>query len=473
MKNSEFQGLYSVLKFTLTQVLKQKSYIISLVIMVVFSIGVFPVMKLVNLNSNNIGITDDNEDDNKGDYDKEEISINKAYVLNETNLLEIPFDKMLEEYEALKGIELVPAEGDIEALCDQLEAGDDADKNAVIIHAVLDNMGGGYRFAVYYAPESNIDEDNAMFLADTILEWFSEYKINSVNVDSETIDNISAMVSITVLEYEDFIDEDGAKAITDKEYNVIYIILMVFYMVIVIVSSMVANKVVEEKANRIVEYLMTTIRPLALIMGKIIAMLISGVGMIVLMLGSGYASYTVCEKIWPAENDNVMSSFISFDGINGLGFGNIMLMIVILILGVLMYSIIAGLFGASVSKMEEMQQGLKVFNVIIIISFFLVMAGVNIMWNVGFNIFVKVLMYVPVTSVLLLPGVILIGKAGALEIIISLVLMLAFTAFLLWFVSLVYESVIVTNGNIISIKAMIAMAKDSAKKKKGGAADEK
>lgn len=471
MKSSEFRGFTSVLKFTLTQTLKQKTYVVSLIIMMLFSIGAFPVMKLINKTGGDSETIDIERGDNS-DNAEELQGIKQIYLLNETNIESIPFDQMSKDYLLSPDTKIVQVNDTVDNICKRLE--DDvsgAEKNSVLLHAILDMETGGYEFKIYYAAESEAEEDVYM-LSGMVESWFADYKTDSVGVSKDTIDNISAQVSTEVIEYDDFVKKDSVQLITENEYNVVYAVMMIFYMVIVLTASMVSNKVVEEKANRIVEYLMTNVRPLALMLGKIVAMLIAGVGEVVLIIVSGYASYAVSEKIWPSEGNSMISGFLSVDGLKNMGVFNIVLCIVIMIIGVFMYSLIAALFAASVSKMEEVQQGLKIFTIIILVAFFATMIAANLMWTFGINAYVKVIMFVPITSVMLLPGILLIGKAAIFEIIISIALMLVTTVLLLWFVSLIYENVIVMNGSVVKFKTMISMAKDSLDKKKGGASHE-
>ncbi len=456
MKSSEFRGFSQVFRFTLVQALKQKSYIITLIIMVLFSIAVFPVMKLV------------------GNSKEDDTSIEKVYYINETNLKELSLDKIADEYEYLKDIEFVETTDTVETVCQKLDeaAANDgaednsADKSAVLVDAYVDLETGGYIFKVYFSTNSKINEDDANTFSDSLKDWFTEYKISVMDVDEELLKDITTPVSSEVIEYDEFVSMDEVKIITPSQYNMIYIMLMVFYMVIIMCASLVANKVVEEKANRIVEYLMTNVRPMALMLGKITAMLVAGVGEVLLILISGFASYKISEYIWPSEGPTMIGNLLDFGAIKGLGPVNVAICILIMVVGIFMYGLIAGLFGASVSKMEEVQQGLQIFTMIILVAFFASMIAANLMWSVGINGFVRFVMIFPLTSVMLLPGVIIIGEAGLIEVIISLVLMVATALFILWFISLIYESVIVMNGSIVSVKTMFGMAKDSLKKDK-------
>ena len=77
MKKSDFAGFSYVFKFTLRQTLKQKSFIVAFVIMLIVAIGAFPVIAIRQ----------------KKDGDSSDSSyVEKLYVINETNISELPIE---------------------------------------------------------------------------------------------------------------------------------------------------------------------------------------------------------------------------------------------------------------------------------------------------------------------------------------------------------------------------------------------
>lgn len=451
MKSSELRGFSSVFKFTVGQTVKQKSFVISLAITMIITMALFPISKLLNKSGNT-----------------EVSSIHKVYVINETNIEDIPFANMAGEYDYVNGITFEETADSIDAVCERLEDKQETgnEKNSVLVKVSFSMETASYEVSVYYAHKSKVQKVEVETFANDIQRWFSSYKVTVMNVSDSVLENIKKPVDVSVLKYKDFVYEEEPTTISMAEYNVIYAVLMIFFFIVLMTSSLVANKVVEEKANRIVEYLLTTVRPMALMLGKVVAMLLVGVGEVVLVLLAGFASKTVSDQIWPSTS-SAGASFLSFDGIKGMSLGNVIICIFIMICGVLIYSLLAGLFGASVSKMEDLQQGLKTFNMIILLAFFAAIIGASLMQTVGDNAFVKVITFVPFTAVMVLPGVLLIGKITMIELLIAIALLIATAIILLWFISRIYEGVIVSNGTTVSVKTMFSMAKDSLSKKGG------
>ena len=67
-----------------------------------------------------------------------------------------------------------------------------------------------------------------------------------------------------------------------------YIVTFLFYTVILSASTLMLNSVTNEKENRVMEILMTSVKPIELLTGKIIALGITGLLQTVVWMGSGY-----------------------------------------------------------------------------------------------------------------------------------------------------------------------------------------
>ncbi len=442
MKKSDFTGFGYVFKFTLRQTLKQKSFIIAFTILLGVAAAAFPVMAIIQ---------------NSGISSADSSSVENLYVINETNIPELPVELKNKDINVTDMFEDQDySEDDIDSFYNKV---DEENENAVILRAKMDLESGGYIFDMYYPENSKVSEDDVYSLGTEIENWFSEYKVKILNIDKDTLMKVTAGVTTEVMDIEKFSKTDEVKAISLTQYSVIYVMLILFYMIIVMSASLVANKVVEEKANRIVEYLMTTVRPMALMFGKIMAMLVATVGQVLIISAVAVLSKKLTDTVIGSGVSSGGKSVIPFEVLTGLDVKGYAACIVILIIGMIMYGMLAALFAASVSRMEDLQQGMKVYSMVILISFFMSFAAANTMMGAGVNGFVNFCAYFPLTSVMVLPGMIIIGKAGLAMVAISVIVMVIFAILLLRFVASVYENVIVMNGNPIGVKEMLTMAR--------------
>lgn len=455
MKKSDFAGFSYVFKFTLRQTLKQKSFIVAFVIMFIVAIAAFPVIAIVQ---------------KKDGGSSSSSSVEKLYVINETNISELPIE--LENRDI--HIENVFAGEDYseEDVDNFYKTVDENNENAVILRAKMDLESGGYIFDMYYPENSKVSEDDVYSLGTEIEDWFSEYKVQILNIDKDTLMKVTAGVTTEVMDIDEFRQTDEVSTISLTQFSVVYAMLLLFYMIIIMSASLVANKVVEEKANRIVEYLMTTVRPMALMFGKIMAMLVATVCQVLIISGAAVLSKKLTDTVIGSGVSSGGKSVIPFDVLTGLDVKGYAACILILMIGMIIYGMLSALFAASVSRMEDLQQGMKVYSMIILIAFFVSFAAVNTMVDVGMNGFLDFCAYFPLTSVMVLPGMIIIGKANLVMVAVSVVIMVVFAVVLLRFVASVYENVIVMNGNPIGVKEMMTMVK-YAFSGKGAAGNEK
>ena len=124
-------------------------------------------------------------------------------------------------------------------------------------------------------------------------------------------------------------------------------------------------------------------------------------------------------------------------------------------LGMIFYATLAGLAGATVSRMEELGEGLVMFSITILIGLYIGIGAAASLLNAGDNPFAIFAMLFPISSPFLIPGAIVIGRAQIWVIVVAFVLLVGLVSLLFWFVSRVYEALIVYNGNRIKVGQLL------------------
>lgn len=327
----------------------------------------------------------------------------------------------------------------------------------------FDQESYSYCIDVLKDEKGEVSEDDAKGLGALINQWFGEYKISILDVDSNILSRIQKQSDYEVIDADKYL---GTKeVISSQNYQVVYAFLMLFYLITVFSSVMVATKVSEEKANRVVEYLMTTVRPKALILGKVIAVLVLCVGQLLAVFLVALGANRAAELLFENEKGSMISQYISAEMLSNISVFKIILCFLVLALGVFIYGLVSGLFGASVSRTEELQQGMRVFNLVTMGVFIFCLSVAQTMWTVGIGGQVTFCLLFPLTSVMLLPGAIAIGVVSAPIAAASVVILVITAILVLKLVANVYEAVIVMNGNQVSVKEMIAIYKNRTKRK--------
>ena len=454
MKSSDFRGMGMVFKFTFLQMFKSKSFIIGFALMRLFAVGLFPVYAIIN---------------REDKASKSEIE--NLYVINESGISNLDYDALTGGDKNYADIKVVETTDSVEELEKKIS---EKHSNDTILKITFDQSSFSYNLDFSFDDKSDLSFIDTEDFSSYAKEWFDEQKIAATGASAEAIETIRKDINVKVRDTEDYLSEKEVDIISSDDYSIVYAVIMILYFLVMFVSNVVATKIVEEKANRIVEYLMTNIRPMALITGKVLAGTLAVTIQLVSVLVLGIISKTVTSHITGNDFKNIAGG-MSGRLISMLSVPKVLLIILIIATGVVLYSCLAGLFGATVTKMEEVQQGMKIYTMILVISFIVAIIASELMWTVGINSFVKFTFFFPFTSAMMLPGAIFIDKVSTLTIVISILIMLAVTLLLVYFIALEYEALIVNNSGVVSLKQMISLARSAGKAKanrKGGAADE-
>jgi ABC-2 type transport system permease protein len=136
----------------------------------------------------------------------------------------------------------------------------------------------------YYAPERlNIDVDASIssYLRERVKDW----KMDAYNIDRELLSRLETNVSIsssTKLSLDEDEEIDEGSSIAPYVASAIgFIIAFLIYFMVFVNGMMIMRSVMEEKVNRIVEIMISTVRPFQLMMGKLIGVGAVGVTQIV------------------------------------------------------------------------------------------------------------------------------------------------------------------------------------------------
>lgn len=123
-----------------------------------------------------------------------------------------------------------------------------------------------------------------------------------------------------------------------------YVITFLFYIVILTSSSLMLNSVTNEKTNRVIEILMTSITPRQMLTGKIIALGLAGLLQTVVWLGAGMLLLKISGRTFP------LAAAIQLPGITLL-WG-----ILFFLLGYAVYASLMASIGALVPNLREGSQ---------------------------------------------------------------------------------------------------------------------
>ena len=438
MKKNDYRGMLSVYRFTLEQLVKTKSFLVSFGIMVVMAIAVFPIVSAFSNSTT--------------DFSEISTNVQQIYITNETDINFEILENAFAQYDNLSDIQIINTDKTENELIEDMSTKHEA---ALILRAYEREDYGSLIIDIRYDEESSVTGDDAENIGAYLSSWINDNKIELLDLSEKNADIIANGVETEIVDASFYVNENEGKTLSKTKYNIVYTLLLVSYMIIIFTANMVSGKVVEEKTNRIVEYLMTSVRPMALIIGKVLAMMTSTLLEMLIIMACSFVSNSISERVM---GNNMIMNFINEASLEDISVIRIILCIAMILMGIFVFSLVASLFGASVTKMEELQQNMKFYSLFIVFSFLLAFVAVEMFWISGRNILVTIVEYLPFTSVFVCPGLLLIGDMTISSALICLAILVVFAWLVLKFVSLVYESVIVMNGKTITFRDMLKIA---------------
>jgi ABC-type Na+ efflux pump permease subunit len=232
----------------------------------------------------------------------------------------------------------------------------------------------------------------------------------------------------------------------------------VLYFMLLLYGQTISKSVSTEKTSRLMETILTSIHPYALITGKVLAITSMAVLQFVIWIASGavglYGGNAVAKYFYP-EYQNSVITIINFlkenIGQTAMTAPAVIAAIIIFCFGFLFYSVLAGLAGSMVSKPEDVASTQALFTLPIVISF-LVSYLAPIMGN---ETVTAVLRYIPFTIPFTVPSELITGTIGLGQGAISLVILGIFCILFIMLSGKLYKGLILYTGQKADLKMMM------------------
>lgn len=445
MKKSSVSGWRDVFSFTLRETLKNKAYQISFLIMALLALVSMPLVQYL---TGNIAT------------DSEEISaVKKVYIHNLSTVVEPDFTSLKEE-PAYRNVEFVNLTEDYDTVAQRIQETEDTSVLLTIAEA-----NGGYQLNFEKSAKGPVKDGAMSAFADKVYTAFDKYRLSQAGITEEQNNILHTRTEGTTLRMDangNFTEEKNS-AISMNEYWFIYGILFFLMMVTIMASSQVASSVVTEKANRVVEYLLISVRPLALMVGKVLAMLSAVLIQITSLLIVVFVSNRISAALAGDTQAGVMNQLVPANIFENLNIINLILGLILIALGLIFYAVLAGLAGATVSKMEELNEGMTMLTLTSMVGVYIGIIAANMLMGSGTNGFVTFAFLFPLSSPFILPGAILIGKANYIIAGGAILLLIILNILMFKFVAGIYETLILHNGNRIKPTDLFKVGKGGIK----------
>lgn len=253
------------------------------------------------------------------------------------------------------------------------------------------------------------------------------------------LDKIMAEVNADVT-LREFRLEDGEETESSSiaSYAISLITMMILYMFILMYGQMVMTSIIEEKNNRVLEVVVSSVRPTALMMGKI-----SGIGLVALtqMVIWGIIIYAFTAFGMPLLISDMsggadMDAMAAIQSIGNVGYmmSIFATMTLLMLLGYLFYASIYAAIGAAVDNIQDASQ-LQTFAIVPIIASLIFGMGACTDPNSAMSFWMSM---IPLTSPMVMMARVPAGVPGW-ELALSLAILAVFTVLTIWLSAKIYR----------------------------------
>ncbi|TCT14873.1 ABC-type Na+ efflux pump permease subunit [Natranaerovirga pectinivora] len=449
MKNN-FRGWTSVFNFTFKQSTKLVGFrVVTTLISVLILLGLI-LMNVLMARSD--AKTDPYEYMDPSEYVIDEIErspINTVYILDNSGLEATDFNELLEDItdNQFAHTEFVTVTNQSRDEVVQ-SAAQHSNQTIAVIISLSDT---GYELEAIVPYNSLISTWEAESFLWPMLSAFDYNKIMQMGL---TDDQLNAALKPIVTSHLVIGDE------TNEIANMIKVVAPMFfafvlYMMLILYGQTVSKSVSSEKVSKIMETLLSSVHPYAIITGKVLA--ITGMAIlqfsiwIVSAIVGLYGGNAIAQGIYPGF-ENTAITIINFfrDNIGETAFTlpAFVLALVFFCVGFLFYCVLAGLTGCIVSKPEDVASTQSLFVFPIIISWLVSYLAPGM----GNQTLIGIIRYIPFTSPFSVPVEILTGSISYIEGIISLLVLSLFSLFVIMIAGRIYKGLVLYYGQKLSFK---------------------
>ena len=220
-------------------------------------------------------------------------------------------------------------------------------------------------------------------------------------------------------------DDEGGEGVA-------FVASLVLYLQLITYGIAVASGVVEEKSSRVIEVLLATVQPRAILAGKILGIGALGLLQLALTAVIGLAAASA-------------SGAIEFDVGDA---GTLAVVLVWFLFGYLLWSSLYAMGGVMVSRQEDLQSSTTVLTILLVIGYLLAFPAID---DPDGTLAVAASLF-PLFSPIVMPLRVALDAASAVEIVASLVLLVASIALLVPLGARLYERSVLRMGKPMKLR---------------------
>lgn len=329
-------------------------------------------------------------------------------------------------------------------------------------------------FGLLYIPKFELDSPKGIVLftkanpspteiskIETILENnIKDLKMKNLNLDQKLLDELKTTVAIQSIK----ISEGGIEKSSNTKvlFGLGMISGILIYMMIFIYGAQIMQSIIEEKMSKVIEVVISSVRPFQLMMGKIIGM--TSVGLLqfsiwiiifsifsVVVTGVGGSAFAPSEMIDVNTTQQLEASEI-LRSISEISWSSILFYFLFYFIGgYLIYGSLFAAVGSAVDSPAEAQQFMFPISIPMMISYFALFTFIleNPHGNISFWFSI-----IPFTSPIAMMGRIGFG-VPTWQLVLSMFLLICGFLFTTWCAGRIYRVGILMHGTKVGYKVLI------------------
>jgi len=423
------KNLFTVALFTMKDMVKRKSFIVSNVIII--------LMIIIGTNIPNIINTF---------FNAEDIFANKILVVDEQNVFEGTLGSLndmanyngnssestsadtntpnLTETTIKDEFIISNAPISLEEIKDKMERNDvtaaliiSKNENTIKLEYVVENI----------AMMSSIPEN----YLNSLSMLYTNLQLSKLNLSQEELMSLNPSFEFTLSQTDE--EEIGGNVVA------IMLLTLVLFFAIYFFAFQVSNSITTEKTSKIMETLVTSTTPKVIVLGKTLGIGLIGLVQVIVLVAIALVS------AFTFTGEDILSTMFDLNQITPF---LAVITIIYFILGYAMYALMYALTGSTVSKPEDVQSANGPVAILAVVGFYLAyFTMMNPTSNL--NVFASIF---PLSSPFCMPFRVMMGVATVGEILLSIILLIIVSIIIAYVSIKIYSNAILNYGSKLSLK---------------------
>ncbi|MFR0922686.1 MAG: ABC transporter permease [Clostridia bacterium] len=406
------RDIFTVMKFTIKDMVKRKSFIISTLIILILIIIGFNVPNLIKMFN----------EDNNG---------NKLLIIDSKNVFEGTLEN-LKQMDLGYEFEITNEDLKFEDVKQKIE--DKEIKEAIIISPENEKVK-----ISYIVENTTMINEVPEECKNALTSIYSSLKISKLGLSEQQLQSITP-------NFEFNLEQTEEKSASGNILVMMIMSIVLFY-AIYFCAYQVSSSITTEKTSKIIETLVTSTSPKTIVLGKTIGIGVVGLAQMTLIVSTALISAKTFLEEGLLESVLDMSNITPYLGA---------MTAIYFILGYLAYALLYALTGSTVSKPEDIQSANSPVAILAVIGFYLsyfTMMNPTSKLNVFASLF-------PISSPFCMPFRIMMGLANTTDVIISIAILIVTIIIIASVAIKIYSNAILNYGTKMSTKDIIKIYKD-------------